>query len=72
MYFASFAELLQMGGHGFYVWLAYGVTALVLLLLCIVPCLQRRSIVREFSQRAGVQSSNLAAKAAIPTNEQEQ
>jgi len=32
MYFDSFAELLQMGKHGFYVWTAYGATVLVLLL----------------------------------------
>jgi len=32
MYFDSFAELLQMGKHGFYVWIAYGATVLVLLL----------------------------------------
>lgn len=30
MYFETFNELLAMGGHGLYVWLAYGVTALVL------------------------------------------
>jgi len=32
MYFDSFAEFLQMGKHGFYVWTAYGVTALVLVM----------------------------------------
>ena len=32
MYFDSFADLLQMGKHGFYVWTAYGATVLVLLL----------------------------------------
>ena len=31
MYFDTFAEFLQMGKHGFYVWLAYGATGLVLL-----------------------------------------
>lgn len=30
MYFDSFAEFLLMGKHGFYVWTAYGTTALVL------------------------------------------
>jgi heme exporter protein D len=32
MYFDSFGDLLQMGKHGFYVWTAYGVTGLVLLI----------------------------------------
>lgn len=31
MYFDSFAEFLLMGKHGFYVWVAYGVTLAVLL-----------------------------------------
>ena len=31
MYFDSFAEFLRMGGHGLYVWVAYGSTLVVLL-----------------------------------------
>ena len=31
MYFDSFTEFLLMGKHGFYVWMAYGITAAVLL-----------------------------------------
>ena len=31
MYFDTFAEFMQMGKHGLYVWLAYGATGLVLL-----------------------------------------
>ena len=31
MYFDSFAEFLLMGKHGFYVWMAYGTTAAVML-----------------------------------------
>ncbi len=30
MSFDSFSDFLAMGGHGFYVWLAYGATLLVL------------------------------------------
>ena len=29
MYFETFADFLAMGGHGLYVWLAYGATALI-------------------------------------------
>lgn len=32
MYFDSFADLLQMGKHGFYVWTAYAATATVLVI----------------------------------------
>ena len=31
MYFDSFTEFLRMGDHGFYVWVAYGSTLMVLL-----------------------------------------
>ena len=31
MYFDTFAEFLQMGKHGFYVWSAYGAAGLVFL-----------------------------------------
>ena len=33
--FDSFAEFLAMGDHGFYVWLAYGITFAVLLALVL-------------------------------------
>ena len=36
MYFDSLADLRQMGKHGFYVWTAYGATALVLLISWLV------------------------------------
>ncbi|MGR9116309.1 MAG: heme exporter protein CcmD [Gammaproteobacteria bacterium] len=28
-YFSSWADFLEMGGHGFYVWLSYAIAALV-------------------------------------------
>ena len=40
--FASLADFFVMGGHGAYVWSAYGITAIVLILLVIMP-LRRRS-----------------------------
>lgn len=40
--FDSFASFISMGKHGFYVWLAYGVGALVVI-LSIVSSLRQRS-----------------------------
>lgn len=34
-YFADFAAFIQMGKHGFYVWLCYGVMLVVLVMLVI-------------------------------------
>lgn len=42
--FASLAEFIDMGGHGFYVWLAYGVGLLVFLVLLLEPTLRRRKL----------------------------
>tara|TARA_B110000881_G_C18518631_1_gene486319 strand:- start:673 stop:906 length:234 start_codon:yes stop_codon:yes gene_type:complete len=35
MQFTSFADFIAMGGYGFYVWLSYGVTALLLIILLL-------------------------------------
>lgn len=37
MYFESLHEILSMDGHGFYVWLSYGVSLVVLFLLIVLP-----------------------------------
>ncbi|MDD4913553.1 MAG: heme exporter protein CcmD [Methylococcales bacterium] len=42
---------LEMGGYGFYVWTAYGVTLLVLLLNILLPVVQRRQLLRQLSLR---------------------
>ena len=65
--FDSFASFLSMGKYGFYVWLAYGVGALIVI-LCIVSTLRQRNkafaLVRrqqllDNSQAASSQTSRL-------------
>ena len=51
MYFANVAELLAMGGHGFYVWLAYGISLLTLALLTIYPLLRKQQALQAIRQR---------------------
>lgn len=51
MSFDSLAAFVEMGGHGFYVWLSYGVTWLFLLVLAGAPRGQRRKIISQLSQR---------------------
>jgi len=38
----DFVTFLQMGGHGLYVWLAYGIAWAVLIVLATRPILARR------------------------------
>lgn len=45
----SFDEFLAMGGYGFYVWTAYGISFVVLLLNVILPLIQRKQFVRQLA-----------------------
>ena len=42
MYFNSLDEIWRMGGHGPFVWAAYSLTALILILLVVVPLQRQR------------------------------
>jgi heme exporter protein D len=46
MYFESLAAVWHMDGHGFYVWLAYALTALPLVLMVWLPLKRIRQHVR--------------------------
>lgn len=68
--FASLAEFLSMQGHGFFVWIAYAVTLLVLISLAVAPIFRKRQLQRELlrqrriaevrSQRSEVNGTDLA------------
>lgn len=51
MAFASFAEFLAMGGHAPYVWSAWGVTALLLLLIVWHARVEHRQLVKGVKRR---------------------
>jgi heme exporter protein D len=51
MAFNSFADFWAMGGYGFYVWLAYGVTLLSLLILILNTLAKKRNILKSVNQR---------------------
>ncbi|MGE3297343.1 MAG: heme exporter protein CcmD [Porticoccaceae bacterium] len=48
--FHSVAELLAMGGHGPYVWSAYGVALAVLVGLVVQPLRRRAAIIKAVRQ----------------------
>ncbi|MCY0963752.1 heme exporter protein CcmD [Parathalassolituus penaei] len=60
MEFHSFAEFIAMGRHGFYVWLSYGLTFLVLAINIVLPILDRRRLLTEQARRLRRERSSSA------------
>jgi heme exporter protein D len=50
MNFTSFESFLNMGGHGLYVWLSYGVGLLAFIIAFVSPLFKRKRIIQELSQ----------------------
>tara|TARA_R110002072_G_scaffold172728_5_gene327089 strand:- start:36208 stop:36417 length:210 start_codon:yes stop_codon:yes gene_type:complete len=50
MNFESFDSFINMGGHGLYVWLSYGVGLCVFVIALTAPLMKRKSIIKELSQ----------------------
>ncbi|GGO85076.1 heme exporter protein D [Marinobacterium nitratireducens] len=51
MKFDSLADFLAMGGHGLYVWLAYGIALVILVLNVLQPWRLTRQFFTEQSRR---------------------
>jgi len=51
MVFSSFSEFVNMGGHGLYVWLAYGVGVIVLVGNLVLPKLHTTATKRKLLQQ---------------------
>lgn len=51
MQFHSISDFLAMGGYAFYVWLAYGVTLVVLVWLALSGHIRRRQLIAEEGRR---------------------
>ena len=62
MEFSSWQDFVAMGGHGLYVWLAYGLTAVVIVINVIQPMFRRRQIIRQ--QQLHMRRQRARAKAA--------
>lgn len=51
MAFDSISEFFAMGGYGFYVWLAYGLTFLALIILVVNSVAKKNKIFKDVEQR---------------------
>ena len=47
----SLSEFLHMGGYAFYVWTAYGIVTLVLLINFIIPIHRRRKLLQQIKRQ---------------------
>lgn len=47
MFFQSWSDFFAMGGHGFYVWLSYGISMLAILLLAVQSYREKQGIFAE-------------------------
>nr|WP_256557995.1 heme exporter protein CcmD [Marinobacterium sedimentorum] len=45
------ADFIGMGGHGLYVWLAYGIALVILLLNVVQPLRQTRQLLNQQARR---------------------
>jgi len=57
MFFASLSEFITMGGHGIYVWSAYGISLFCLAFLFLSPLLKQRKLRQQIRQRANLESA---------------
>lgn len=51
MQFSTFADFIAMGGHGFYVWLSYGVSITLLVLLVFLSIKKNKDIIHQIQRR---------------------
>lgn len=47
MFFATWQDFFNMGGYGFYVWLAYGISLLAIVVLIVQSVKERKAILRD-------------------------
>lgn len=58
MQFTDIDAFINMGGHGLYVWLSYGVGLLVFITAFMSPVLKKKRIIKELSQLQRRQSKH--------------
>ena len=49
--FSSFAEFIDMGGYGFYIWSTYGMFLLIFVLLFAYPLRRRKTLLHHLKRR---------------------
>ena len=47
----SVSEFFHMGGHGFYIWVSYGLALILMVAAFISPILQERKLIKQITRR---------------------
>lgn len=71
MQFSSVSEFIAMGGHGFYVWLSYGVGIAFLAMLVIFSQRKQRQIITQITSRQKRELKLKQAAEQMKQNEQQ-
>ncbi|MDP8163306.1 heme exporter protein CcmD [Pasteurella skyensis] len=50
MFFQSWSDFFNMGGYGFYVWLAYGISFLAILVLGLQSIISKKTLFKEIKR----------------------
>lgn len=51
MFFESFSEFVQMGGHGLFVWVSYGIAVVIIAQNFISPALTRKKVIKDIERQ---------------------
>ena len=62
MHFASFSDVMAMGGYAFYVWLSFGLTALCLVGVVMSTRLKTRNLLGELRNKQAREARRKAAQ----------
>lgn len=50
MFFQSWSEFLNMGGYSFYVWLSYGISFVVVMMLIVAKSMLKKILFKEIKR----------------------
>lgn len=51
MQFNSFSDFINMGGYAFYVWLSFGISAILLVALIIISHRQQKNLIKHIDKQ---------------------
>lgn len=67
MAFASFSDFLAMGGHGFYVWLSYGLVTFGLVILVLLSLRSHQHWLRDQRRQLARQQARKSSSSGDPS-----